>query len=182
MNAYIFFADGFEETEAITPLDLLLRVGINIKTVGVGSREIRGAHGVTVFTDLCTCEISPDDCDVVILPGGMPGTLNLASNDTVSATVDEVAKKGGLVCAICAAPSILGEKGLLKGKRATCYPGFEDKLIGASVAGDRVCVDGNIITAKGAGAAAEFGLAIVKYLCGQEVADKLAHTFIANVD
>lgn len=182
MNAYIFLADGFEETEAITPLDLLLRAGVNIKTVGVDSRSIKGAHGITVTADLCTCELSSLDCDVVILPGGMPGTLNLAANDTVSATVDAVAKNGGLVCAICAAPSILGQKGLLVGKKATCYPGFEDKLTGAVVTGDRVSVDGNVITAKGAGAATEFGLAIVKYLCGQETADKLAHAFIANVD
>ena len=182
MNAYIFLAEGFEEVEAITPLDLLLRVGVNIKTVGVGSHEIKGAHGISVKTDLCTCELSVDSCDVVILPGGMPGTLNLAANDTVSATVDAVAKKGGLVCALCAAPSILGQKGLLDGKNATCYPGFEDKLVGANVTGERVCTDGNIITAKGAGAATEFGLAIVKYLCGQETADKLAHAFIANVN
>lgn len=179
MKICLFLANGFEETEAIAPLDLLRRTGADIFTVGIGGKEVVGAHGITLVADLDDGETLPE-CDAVVLPGGMPGTINLERSETVSKTVDSVAKKGGYLCAICAAPSVLGKKGLLKGKRATCYMGFEETLVGATVTGELVETDGRVITAKGAGAAVEFGLAIVEAIYGKAAADALAAGFIAK--
>jgi 4-methyl-5(b-hydroxyethyl)-thiazole monophosphate biosynthesis len=180
MKLYFFLANGFEETEAITPLDLCRRAGIECITVGIGGAQVTGAHGICVRADLSESEFDASDADGIILPGGMPGTLNLESSRVVTDAVLEVYNRGGLTAAICAAPKILGGLGLLNGRRATCYPSFETYLEDAEYIDERCVSDGNIITAKGAGAAVDFGLAIVKYFCGEEKAEGLATAFIAN--
>ncbi len=168
---YCFLAGGFEETEAIAPIDILRRAGVGVTVVGIGGRAIIGSHGIAVGADISDAEIGiPNDIDGVILPGGMPGTLNLEKSPVVQKFIDIAAEKGGLIAAICAAPSILGKKGLLMGKKATCFDGFEPFLEGAEVVSEPCVTDSNIITAWGAGAAVEFGLAITAYIAGEEEA------------
>ncbi len=174
---YIFLADGFEELEALSPVDVLRRAGIPVTTVGVGSRTVTGSHNISVICDTTIDEAgSLADMEMVVLPGGMPGTTNLENNPVVQRALDQAAEKGAWICAICAAPSVLGHKGLLKGKRAVCFPGFEDALEGAALSGDSVCTDGKIITAKGAGAALEFALALARGLKGDAAAQKIKET------
>lgn len=171
---YIFLANGFEETEALTPADILRRAGLTVSLVGVGSDVITGSHGISVICDMTEKDISLDEnTEAVFLPGGMPGTINLEKNDTVQKAVDFAYENDRLLCAICAAPSILGHKGLLKGKNAICFPGFEDELEGATLSESFVVKDGNIITAKGMGSATEFGLKIAECLKGAEAAEKI---------
>jgi len=176
---YIFLAEGFEEIEALCPLDIMRRAGLSVKTVGIGSNEITGSHGITVKADIRDTEFDGSDAEMIFLPGGMPGTLNLASSKIVTDAITEAVKKQKYIAAICAAPSILGDMGLLKGKEAICYPGFEDHLIGAVLSDKRVAVDGKILTAAGMGVALEFGLTIVSILCGEEKARELAHAVLA---
>ncbi len=171
---YLFLADGFEECEALVPLDILRRADIEVETVGIGGRNITGAHGITLKADLTEDEVELDSkLSCVILPGGMPGTLNLKKNETVIKTLEFTKNNNLLICAICAAPKILGNMGLLKGKKATCFPGFENELLGADVKPLGVVKDGNIITAKGAGVAFEFGFEILSALKDKETADNL---------
>lgn len=171
---YIFLANGFEETEALTPADILRRAELPTALVGVDSAVITGSHGISVVCDLAADEIVLDEnLDAVFLPGGMPGTLNLEKNSFVQKAIDFAAENGKLICAICAAPSILGHKGMLKGKKAVCFPGFENELLGAEISENFVCLDGSIITAKGMGSAAEFGLQIVEYLKSRDEAQKI---------
>lgn len=159
---YAFLADGFEETEAIAPIDLLRRAGKKVITVGIdGKKVITGSHGISVTAD--TNEITLDDSlEMIILPGGMPGTLNLEKSQCVQIAIDYCVLNNKFIGAICAAPSILGHKGLLKGKKAVCYPGFESHLEGAIIGNSLVEEDGIFITARGAGAAIEFGLKLVE--------------------
>ncbi len=162
---YMFLADGFEEVEALCPLDILRRAGIEVTTVGVGKDMIRGAHGIMVCADIPDVMYRDASPDMVILPGGMPGASNLDLCKTVDAALKAAARKNAYIAAICAAPFVLGKRGLLDGKRAVCYPGFEAELKGAEVDGENVVVrDGKIITAKGMGAAFEFGLELVRCL------------------
>lgn len=170
---YFFLAEGFEEVEALTPVDFMRRAGIEVTTVGVGGEYITGAHGITVKADVCDSDVSANDADIemVVLPGGMPGTLNLKASAKVNEFIDRAYDKGAFIGAICAAPSILGEKGLLKGKMAVCYPGFEDKLLGATVFQAGVICDGNIITANAAGAAVDFAAQLIAALKGESAAD-----------
>ena len=179
---YMFLADGFEEIEALCPLDLLRRAEADVRTVGIGGNIITGAHGISFVSDLCENEIDPngENIEMIILPGGMPGTINLKNSDTVDAAIDSAVSRDVYIAAICAAPSILGEKGILDGKEAICYPGFEDKLIGARISKSRVVLDGKIVTAAGMGVALEFGLLLVSLLFGQEKADKLRKSVIAD--
>ncbi|MCR5485832.1 MAG: DJ-1/PfpI family protein [Clostridiales bacterium] len=171
---YEFLADGFEEIEALETADILRRASVDVVLVGVGSKNVTGSHGITVVCDRTADEVSEmDKPDGVILPGGMPGTLNLERSDDVKSILDYAVKSGKLICAICAAPSVLGHRNILNGKKATCFPGFEDDLYGAEVTGKQVVTDGNIITAKGAGAASDFGFAIVEYFKGKKCADEL---------
>ena len=177
----MFLAEGFEEIEALCPLDLLRRAGVDIKTVAVGNQKnVMGAHGISVLADMTEKEYTDEHPDMVILPGGMPGTLNLDACDTVHKALDFAVRDNAYIAAICAAPSILGGKGILEGKEAICYPGFEDKLVGATLSQKRVVVDGKIITAAGMGVALEFGLALVSLLCGKEKADGLRKAVIAD--
>ncbi len=171
---YLFLAEGFEEIEALTPLDYLRRAGIAVKSVGVGSKTVIGAHNIPVVADITTAELAPDaDFDGVILPGGMPGTLNLEKDSTVMYFVNRAYNENKLLCAICAAPSVLGHTGFLNGKKVTCYPGFEADLTGARATGAPVEKDGNIITARGAGVAADFAFAIIAAIRDQETADSI---------
>ena len=171
---YVFFADGFEEVEALAPVDILRRAGQDVRMVGVGGCTIRGSHGITVTCDT-TLDALPaqERPEAVVLPGGMPGTLNLEASDGVRDLVRAAFTDGRLVCAICAAPSVLGHMGLLEGRKAVCFPGFEQALLGAEASDESVCRDGNILTAKGAGVALDFGFAIVQALRGEETADQL---------
>ncbi len=174
---YMFLADGFEEVEAIAALDVIRRAKIDIKTVSVSGRNAVGSHGVSVVCDLSKNDIFvSDDVEGIILPGGMPGTINLQNDETVNNFIDFCNNNNRILCAICAAPMILGEKGLLKGKEAICFPGFEDKLIGAKISDKFVCTDGNIITAKGMGSAVKFGLAVVSVVKGAKFARELEAT------
>lgn len=174
---YAFLAKGFEEVEAIAAIDVIRRAEIDICTVGIGSKLICGSHNIPVFCDLEENEISVEDkIDGIILPGGMPGTLNLEKNKTVNSFIDYAVENNKLIAAICAAPSILGHRGLLKGKTATCFPGFESELEGADVSDKFVVTDGNIITAKGMGCAIDFGLAITEFFCSNDEATRLKNT------
>ena len=177
---YFFIAEGFEEIEALCPLDILRRAKIEVKTVGIGGKYITGSHGITVTTDMTDKEYSDTSPELVFLPGGMPGTLNLLASDTVRNAVKSAYDNNAYVTAICAAPMILGEMGLLYGKEAICYPGFEDKLRGAVISDKRVVVDGKIITAAGMGAALDLGITLVKILCGEDCAKELRHAIIAD--
>ncbi len=166
---YCFLADGFEELEAVAPIDMLKRAGVDVKLVGVTGKNITGSHGIAFSTDMSVDEITLDDSlEAVFLPGGMPGTINLEKCERVQQAIDFAADNGKFICAICAAPSILGHKGLLNGKQAIAFPGFEKELEGAVISTEPVVKDGNIITAKGAGVALEFGLEIVAALKGEE--------------
>lgn len=178
---YLFLANGFEEIEGLTALDVLRRAGEEVITVGVGSEKIVGSHKVPVICDTTVDKIEKtDDLKAVILPGGMPGTLNLEADKTVQEYIDFANEKGVLVCAICAAPSILGHKGLLQGKKAVCFPGFEKDLAGADICENGVVRDGNIITAKGMGVSLEFGLEILAVLQGKEKADAVKAAVQSN--
>lgn len=171
---YCFLADGFEEMEALCPVDILRRGGCEVVTVGVGEEIITGSHGISVCTDITDSETELDDkVEMIILPGGMPGTLNLEKNLNVQRAIDHCSQNNKFIAAICAAPSILGHKGLLKGREAICFPGFEEQLDCVKVSDDSVCMDGNIITAKGAGVAQEFGLKLLEVLKGKDAAVKL---------
>lgn len=175
----VFMADGCEEIEALTVVDLARRVGIEVAMISIsGKKEVKGAHGINFQTDIPAEYMDFDMLDGIVLPGGMPGTLNLGANDYVQKTIADFAKAGKLVAAICAAPSVLGEAGLLKGKRATSYPGFEEKLLGAEVCVEPVVIDGNVITSRGMGTAIEFALAIVEYLLDNTTAEELAKGII----
>ena len=169
----IFLADGFEEIEAIATVDILRRAGIDVQIVGVGGQEIIGTHQIKIEADITETMLKIQDVQMIILPGGMPGTANLEKNQTVQSAIDYVSKNNGYIGAICAAPSILGHKGLLKGKNATCFPGFEKDLIGANVTRESVEIDGKIITAKGAGVAFAFAFAIISCLKGEEKAEEI---------
>jgi len=176
---YMFLANGFEEIEALMPLDLMRRAGLPVKTVGVGGLEITGSHGITVKADITDSDFADNAPECVILPGGMPGTKNLDASPVVHKALDNALENDALICAICAAPMILGKRGILRGKNATCFPGFEEYLEGANVGG-RVVRDGQVITGIGMGAALEFGIEIVAALVSREAADKLFAAVLAK--
>lgn len=170
---YIFLAQGFEECEALAPIDILRRAGLEIQTVGVGSKLVTGSHNITVECDILDTEAITDSLEAVILPGGMPGTLNLENSEIVQGFIDYAAGQKLTIGAICAAPSILGHKGLLKGKKATCFTGFEKDLTDAIVVNERAVKDGNIVTAYGAGAAFDFGFLLLEALVDKATAETL---------
>lgn len=179
MKVYMFLAEGFEEVEALAPLDILRRAGIDIQTVGIGGKSITGAHGITVLADLAEGEVC-GTADAVILPGGMPGTLNLDASETVERELLATAAAGGYVCAICAAPRVLGRLGLLDGKRFTCYPETEELIPKGIYTAERVTVDGKCVTARGMGCGVDFGLTLVELSCGAELARKLRVATISD--
>lgn len=170
---YVFLANGCEEIEALTPVDILRRAERDVRTVGVGGKTVTGSHGIPIVCDLTEDEVIPGEMEMVILPGGMPGTLNLEKSEIVRSVVKYAAETGKWVAAICAAPSILGHMGLLKGRSAACFPGFEDQL-GAKAYEGPVCVDGKFVTARGMGVSVEFSLKLVELLTDAARAKKLA--------
>lgn len=170
---YVFLANGFEEIEALTPVDLLRRAGKKVVTVGVGDSIIVGSHGIPVVADIIAQEAAlTDELEMIVLPGGMPGTLNLEKSEYVQSAIDYCMENNITIGAICAAPSILGHKGLLRGKTAVCYEGFETQLDGAEIGAGSVAADGNIITARGAGVAVQFALALVERAVSKEESDR----------
>lgn len=177
-TSYLFLAPGFEEVEALTTVDLLRRAGIPVKTVSViDYHEVTGAHGIEINTDLELEEIKAAEVDAewLICPGGMPGSQNLAESQRLCEMLIDYNKKGGRIAAICAAPAVvLASLGLLNGREATCYPGFEAACEGATMVNSRVVKSGNIITANGPSSAFDFAMAIVEETMGAEVAASVA--------
>lgn len=174
-SAAVFFATGYEEVEALTVVDILRRADIDTKMVSVtGEKQVTSSHKVTVEMDELLEDVDFSAIDVLVLPGGLPGTTNLEACGPLMKQVDAFAADGKLVAAICAAPSILGHKGFLKGKKACSSPGFESQLDGAQIVDKPAVIDGNIITGRGMGAAVPFGLAILEKLKGRAAAGKVA--------
>jgi 4-methyl-5(b-hydroxyethyl)-thiazole monophosphate biosynthesis len=170
----IFMADGCEEVEGLTVVDIARRAGIEIEMISItGAKQVTSSHKVTFQTDTTKAEADFASYDGIVLPGGMPGTIHLGEDETVDRVIREFASAGKLVAAICAAPSVLGQAGLLDGKKATCHPGFEEKLTGADCATDQVVRDGNIITSRGMGTAIPFALEIVRYFQDDAAVDKI---------
>lgn len=168
---YLLLTDGFEEIEALTPVDVLRRCGAELLTASVSGKQVRGAHGITVETDITIDEIDKNAMEMLILPGG-PGHTGLKT-EKVHSLIRYGAENDIYIAAICAAPSVIGELGLLKNRKATCFPGYEAALTGAVISQDKVVCDGIYITAKGAGAASEFAFTLAKLLCGEKKADEI---------
>lgn len=173
-KAIVVLAEGFEEIEAVTPIDVLRRAGVEVVTAGLTGRKVTGAHGITLEADT-TVAHAPADADAVILPGGLPGAEHLGKSEAVAALVKRTAERGKTVAAICAAPALaLARTGLLDGKRATCYPGFEKHFSSKTTRSDeRVVVDGHLTTSRGPGTALEFSLALAAQLAGPAKARQL---------
>ncbi len=179
---YTFLADGFEEIEALTPVDLLRRAGVDIVTVSIypDRKNVTGARRIEVCADITIDDVDMSKADILFLPGGMPGTVNLLECAPLMDLVDEQYSKGKRIAAICAAPArILGSKGLVKGRRATCYPGMEDMLEGATAVTDSVVTDGNITTSRGLGTAVDLACELISIMCGQEKADEIRKSVVA---
>lgn len=164
----VLLADGFEEIEALTPVDMLRRAGYDVKTVGITGKIVCGSHKIPVICDTVPDEIELDKVSLAVFPGGMPGALNLDSADFTDKIISAVIKNGGRLAAICAAPLILGRRGLLKNKRAVCYPGFESELSGAEIVDLPVVTDGNITTAKDMTASLAFANELVSLIKSEE--------------
>jgi len=174
-KAFVFLATGFEETEAIGTVDVLRRGGIDAVTVSItGEKQVSGAHGVDIVADVLFADADFSEADALVLPGGMPGSSNLNAFEPLKELLLDQYRKEKTVAAICAAPLVLGGLGLLKNRKATCYPGFEPKLIGATIVNEVVVTDGHVITGKGPGLVFNFGLAIVSALKGDAVAEEVS--------
>ena len=175
----VFLADGFEEVEALTAVDLLRRARVYVDTVSINDDyKVHGAHGINVQTEDLFDEVDFNEFDMVVLPGGMPGTTNLMEHEGVRQVVTAFAQAGKPVGAICAAPTVLADLGLLEGKKATCYPACEENMAGAVLTGAPVTVDGNFITSRGVGTAINFALELIKVLVGAEMAKKIASDIV----
>lgn len=175
----MLFANGFEEVEALTVVDLLRRAEIVCDIVALdGAATVSGSHGIAVGADKAFEEVTVDDYDALLLPGGQPGTTNLGNDERVLSLLKEFNAAGKLTAAICAAPTVLAKAGLLEGKRAICYPGLEGKLTGATPETEPVVVDGTVITSRGVGTAIDFALAMVAYLDSDERAEALAESIV----
>lgn len=178
-KAYLFFATGFEEVEALTVVDLLRRASVECKTVSVtGSYEVTSSHNVTVRADLLFEEANLSDGDMIILPGGIPGTPNLKAHKGLADLILEYHKDGKYLAAVCAAPTIYGEMGLLEGKKATCFPTLEDGLVGATWLEQPVVCDGQFITSRGMGTSIDFGLSILSKLADEETAKTIGKKIV----
>lgn len=170
----IFFAEGYEEIEALTVVDLCRRSGITIDMISVtGGKMVKGSHGIEVAMDNLIEDIDFEAYDMLVLPGGMPGTKNLEAHTLLMTKIDEFYAKGKYIGAICAAPSIFGHRGILKGRKACSYPGFESHLEGAEVTAGPVEISDHVVTSRGMGTAVDFGLAIVGIFCGEDKAEEL---------
>ena len=178
-NVYVFTADGFEEIEGLTVVDLMRRAGAQVQMVSISDGlAVKGSHGIEIKADTFFEDVDFGQADLLVLPGGMPGTLHLGEHQGLTKLLTETAAQGKRVAAICAAPSVLGGLGLLKEKRAVCYPGFEDKLTGAQVGTEEVVTDGNITTSRGHGTAIPFALELISLLFGQEKAEEIGASVI----
>jgi len=179
---YVLLAEGFEEVEALTPVDLLRRSQVEVKIVGVTGMTVRGSHGIAVEADIPMDDMDCSKADMIVLPGGMPGTKNLYADKRVTNAVQKCYDEDKYIGAICAAPSIiLGGMGILKGRKATCFPGMEDGMIGAEPQKRSCVIDGKIITSCGVGGALDFACALVCVLCGEEQARKVAASVVHHV-
>lgn len=176
----LFFADGTEEIEALTAVDFLRRAGAEVTLAGVGGLSLVGSHGIRITADALAEEAVCEDYDMVVVPGGMPGTMHMDACAAVDAALKKTAENGGILAAICAAPLVLGKRGYLVGKEAISFPGFEGELKGARISEKRVCRDGNVITAAGAGVALDFALALVGALYGEDKARELRASVLAD--
>lgn len=175
MTVYTMLADGFEEVEALAVIDVLKRADYEVKTVSIQDKEVvMGAHNIGIVADLTWRRADFDQCDMIFLPGGMPGTMHLKEHAGLAEQIREFDRQGKWLAAICAAPSVFGGLGILEGKKAICFPGFEKYLTGADVTPERVVLDGHIFTSKGMGTAIDLGLAIVKEISGEEASEELA--------
>jgi 4-methyl-5(b-hydroxyethyl)-thiazole monophosphate biosynthesis len=188
-KAIVLLAEGFEEVEAVTPIDYLRRAGIAVTIAAVdGSLSVKGARGITINADALLCDIIQKGeagetpvaaFDAVIIPGGMPGAANIAASEESGALIREMAAAGKLVCAICAAPAVvLAPLGLLSGKKFTCYPGMEEKVRGGKWTDERVALDGSMVTSRSAGTAGEFAAAIIGRLVNETEGDKIARSVL----
>lgn len=176
-KAYVFLADGFEEIEGLTVVDILRRADVEVCTTSImGRKEITGAHRIEVKADakLENCDFT--DGDLFVLPGGMPGTRYLGQCEPLCELLKEKDRQGVYLAAICAAPSVLGDLGLLSGRKAICYPGFEERLTGAEVTFEKVVTDGHITTSMGMGTAIPFALRLVALLCGEKKAEEIKNS------
>jgi 4-methyl-5(b-hydroxyethyl)-thiazole monophosphate biosynthesis len=173
-NVYLFLADGFEEVEALTVVDILRRGGVNIKTVSImGNKKVTGSHNIVVEADLLFDKNSYDDAHMLVLPGGKTGTDNIRAHKGLDGILHKAYNSGKMLAAICAAPSVFGLAGFLDGRTAVCYPGFELHLIGATIGKENVCVDNGIITSRSAATAMEFSFKLLEILTDKETSDKI---------
>ena len=180
-NLYIQLAEGFEETEAVTIIDVLRRAGLNVISVSItGNRMVKGSHNIEIKADILFEEVDFSTGEMIILPGGMPGSKNLNEHEGLKNQIIDYQKHGKYLAAICAAPIVFGNLGILKGKKVVCYPGYESHLVGAEVRSNPYIVDNNIITGRGVGAALQFSLEIVRILKGEESAIQLRKAMLVE--
>ena len=178
-KVFVFLADGFEEIEGLTVVDILRRAGVEIHMVSItGETKVTGSHGIEIKCDTCIGQENFSETELFVLPGGMPGTKNLGACKALTELLTASFETGKKLAAICAAPSVLGDLGILKGKKACCYPGFEEHLTGAQVVFDQVAQDGNVTTSRGMGTAIPFALSLVSQLVSKEKAQELAQSII----
>ncbi len=178
-KVYLFLATGFEEVEALTVVDILRRGNVDCKTVSItGDYDVTSSHAVTIRADLVFDEQDLSDADMLIMPGGVPGTPNLKAHKGLEKLILQCNEKRKYLAAVCAAPGIYGEMGLLEGKNATCYPGMEEALQGANYLTNRVVCDGQFITSRGMGTCIDFGLTLLEKLTDKDTADEVAHKIV----
>ncbi len=180
MKIMVPFADGFEEIEAITNVDVLRRAEINVITISLEKKIVKGAHNIEFITEGNINDVDITQLEGIVLPGGMPGAVNLRDNKKIIDIVKELYKNNKLIGAICAAPIVLEKAGIINDKKVTSYPGFENKLKSCKYKSDRVVIDGNIITGRGPGTALEFALSIVRYLKNDKISEQIRKDMIAN--
>lgn len=173
MKVGVLLADGFEEIEAITIVDILRRAQIDTTTIFTGTNPVKGSHNIEVIADRFIGDVEPSEFTFIAIPGGMPGSKNLKEDDRVISLIKNIYSSGGYISAICAAPIVLGKAGILKGKKSTCYPGFEGELHGAEYISEPVIADGRVITGKGAGCAIPFSLKLVEIISGKDAVKEL---------
>ena len=175
---YMLLGTGFEETEAIAPLDLLRRAGVEVLTVGVNGKTVTGGHGIGIQADIELSQMDLTELEMIILPGGLGGVASILGCEKVMQALPVVYEKGNYVAAICAAPTILAKLGITDGKWATCYPGMEDQMGDAKMSQLVAIRDGNVITGRSAGTAFDFALELIAALCGGEKAKEIAHQIV----
>ena len=170
----VLLADGFEEIEALMPVDLLKRAKIDVKTCGIDKKTVISTHNIKITCDISANEADLSDIEMLILPGGMPGSVNLDKSEFTNKAILKTIENGGHLAAICAAPLVLGRRGLLVDKAACCYPGFENELIGAKISKEKVVTDKNVTTARGMGVALDFAKELVRIMTSKECAEEIS--------